>query len=46
MRLVAAPAGRIVGGEIRFRQQDLLTLDEEAMRRIRGRDIAMIFQSP
>ena len=46
MRLVAAPAGRIVGGEIRFRQQDLLTLDEEAMRRIRGRDIAMIFQEP
>ena len=46
MRLVAAPAGRIVGGEIRFRQQNLLTLDEEAMRRIRGRDIAMIFQEP
>jgi oligopeptide/dipeptide ABC transporter ATP-binding protein len=46
MRLVATPAGRIVGGEIRFRQQDLLTLDEEAMRRIRGRDIAMIFQEP
>ena len=46
MRLVATPAGRIVGGEIRFRQQDLLTLDEEAMRRIRGRDIAMIFQGP
>jgi len=46
MRLVATPAGRIVGGEIRFRQQDLLTLDAEAMRRIRGRDIAMIFQEP
>jgi len=46
MRLVATPAGRIVGGEIRFRQQDLLALDEEAMRRIRGRDIAMIFQEP
>src|SRR5262245_21377490 len=46
MRLVAAPAGHIVGGEIRFRQQDLLTLDEEAMRRIRERDIAMIFQEP
>jgi oligopeptide/dipeptide ABC transporter ATP-binding protein len=46
MRLVATPAGRIVGGKIRFRQQDLLTLDEEAMRRIRGRDIAMVFQEP
>ena len=46
MRLVAPPAGRIVGGEIRFRQHDLLRLDDEAMRRIRGRDIAMIFQEP
>src|SRR5713101_2837356 len=46
MRLVATPAGRIVGGEIRFRQRDLLTLDEEAMRRIRGRDIAIVFQEP
>src|SRR4029453_14484615 len=46
MRLVAPPAGRIVGGEIRFRQQDLLTLDEEGMGCIRGRDIAMIFQEP
>jgi oligopeptide/dipeptide ABC transporter ATP-binding protein len=46
MRLIAAPAGRIVGGEIRFREHDLLTLDEEAMRRIRGRDIAMIFHEP
>jgi oligopeptide/dipeptide ABC transporter ATP-binding protein len=46
MRLVAAPAGRIVGGQIRFRGQDLLALDEEAMRRLRGRELAMIFQEP
>ncbi|MCI0355065.1 MAG: ATP-binding cassette domain-containing protein, partial [Acidobacteria bacterium] len=46
MRLVAAPAGRIVGGQIRFRERDLLALDEEAMRRIRGRELAMIFQEP
>jgi oligopeptide/dipeptide ABC transporter ATP-binding protein len=46
MRLVAAPAGRIVGGQIRFQGGDLLRLEEEAMRRIRGREIAMIFQEP
>jgi oligopeptide/dipeptide ABC transporter ATP-binding protein len=46
MRLVAAPAGRIVGGRILFRGRDLLSLDEEAMRRVRGREIAMIFQEP
>ena len=46
MRLVAAPAGRIVGGRILFKGRDLLSLDEEAMRRVRGREIAMIFQEP
>ena len=46
MRLVAAPAGRIVGGQIFFKGRDLLTLGEEEMRRVRGREIAMIFQEP
>jgi len=46
MRLVAQPAGRIVGGEILFKGRDLLGLSEEAMRRIRGKDIGMIFQEP
>src|SRR6185503_17769616 len=46
MQLVAPPAGRIVGGRIIFKGRDLLTLDEEAMRRVRGREIAMIFQEP
>jgi oligopeptide/dipeptide ABC transporter ATP-binding protein len=46
MRLVAAPAGRIVGGEIVFKGRDLLALSEEEMRHIRGREIAMIFQEP
>jgi oligopeptide/dipeptide ABC transporter ATP-binding protein len=46
MRLVAPPAGRIVGGRILFKGRDLLALDEEAMRRVRGREIAMIFQEP
>src|SRR6266705_3388655 len=46
MRLVSAPAGRIVGGQILFKGRDLLQLSEEEMRRIRGREIAMIFQEP
>jgi oligopeptide transport system ATP-binding protein len=46
MRLIPAPAGRIESGEIRFEERDLLSLDEDAMRAIRGKDIAMIFQDP
>jgi oligopeptide/dipeptide ABC transporter ATP-binding protein len=46
MRLVAPPAGQIVGGQIIFKGRDLLTLGEEEMRRVRGREIGMIFQEP
>jgi oligopeptide/dipeptide ABC transporter ATP-binding protein len=46
MRLVALPAGRIVGGQVMFKGRDLLTLREEEMRRVRGREIGMIFQEP
>ena len=46
MRLVAAPAGRITGGQILFKGRDLLTLPEHEMRDIRGKDIAMVFQEP
>jgi oligopeptide/dipeptide ABC transporter ATP-binding protein len=46
MRLVAAPAGRIVGGQVLFKGRDLLTLSEEEMRRVRGREIGMVFQEP
>src|SRR5919109_5137889 len=45
-RFVANPPGRIVGGEILFKGEDLLKLDEESMRRHRGKEIAMIFQEP
>jgi peptide/nickel transport system ATP-binding protein len=45
MRLVAPP-GKIVGGEILFNGEDLLTFSEERMRALRGDDIAMIFQDP
>jgi len=46
LRLVASPPGRIVGGAIRFRGRDLLTLSDAEMRSIRGREISMIFQEP
>jgi len=46
MRLVSAPAGRIVDGEIVFKGRNLLSLSEEEMRKVRGREIGMIFQEP
>ncbi|MCZ6624481.1 MAG: ABC transporter ATP-binding protein [Deltaproteobacteria bacterium] len=46
MRLVPSPPGRIVGGEILYRGQDLLRLNGESMRKIRGNEISMIFQEP
>ncbi len=46
MRLVPTPGGRIVGGQVLFKGRDLLALSEEEMRRVRGREIAMIFQEP
>jgi peptide/nickel transport system ATP-binding protein len=46
MRLVPDPPGRIVGGSILLEGQDLLALDENSMREIRGDRISMIFQEP
>jgi oligopeptide/dipeptide ABC transporter ATP-binding protein len=46
MRLVPYPPGRIVGGEIWFHGNDLLTVNDEEMRQVRGKEIAMIFQEP
>jgi oligopeptide/dipeptide ABC transporter ATP-binding protein len=46
MRLVAEPAGRIEAGEILYKGRDLLKLSEAEMRRVRGREIAMVFQEP
>src|SRR4051812_46670223 len=45
MRLVASP-GRVDAGEILFDGQDLLKLSSDAMRRLRGDRISMIFQQP
>ena len=46
MRLLAIPPGRIVAGEILWQGRDLVTADDEAMRAVRARQIAMIFQEP
>ncbi len=46
MRLVPEPVGAIVGGSVELEGADLLDLPEYAMRRIRGRRMAMIFQEP
>ena len=46
MRLIPTPPGRIVEGEVIFDGKDLLKLNDEGIRRIRGNDIAMIFQDP
>ncbi|GGE74690.1 MAG TPA: ABC transporter ATP-binding protein [Paenalcaligenes hominis] len=45
MRLVDEP-GRIVGGQINYKGQNLLDLTEKQMRQLRGNRIAMIFQDP
>ena len=46
MRLVDEAAGHIESGEILYKGRNLLTLTEEQMRSVRGREIAMIFQEP
>lgn len=46
MRLIPNPPGRIVGGEILYKGEDLLKLETSRMRAIRGNEISMIFQEP
>ena len=46
LRLVPSPPGRILGGSIRFEGIDILKLPREELPKIRGKDIAMIFQDP
>ena len=40
------PAARIVRGSVRFRGRDLLALSEGERRRLRGAEIALVFQDP
>jgi oligopeptide transport system ATP-binding protein len=46
LRLIPHPPGKITNGEIFFEGEDLLKMDEEEIRHIRGNRIAMIFQEP
>jgi len=46
IRLVPNPPGKIVSGQVFFNGHDLLLLSNDAIRKIRGRRIAMIFQDP
>ncbi|MGB8645590.1 MAG: ABC transporter ATP-binding protein [Anaerolineae bacterium] len=46
MRLIPMPPGKIASGEVLFQGQDLLKLNDEEMRQIRGNKIAMVFQDP
>ncbi len=46
MRLIPRPQAETFAGEVRFEGKNLLAFDDEAMRRVRGAEIAMIFQEP
>jgi len=46
MRLISEPPGRIMEGEINFQGENLREKSEPEMRRIRGNEIAMVFQEP
>ena len=46
LRLVPWPPGKIVGGTINFRGQNLLEMSDADIRRVRGREISMVFQEP
>jgi peptide/nickel transport system ATP-binding protein/oligopeptide transport system ATP-binding protein len=46
MRLIATPPGKIAGGEVIFKGENILSYSEEKMRSIRGNEISMIFQEP
>src|SRR5438552_14748333 len=45
MRLISPP-GKIAGGSIKFKGEEMTTATSDRMRQIRGNDIAMIFQDP
>ncbi|HST53810.1 MAG TPA: ABC transporter ATP-binding protein [Pyrinomonadaceae bacterium] len=46
IRLIPSPPGKIVSGEVLFHGQDIMSLTQEEVRRIRGKRISMIFQDP
>ena len=46
MRLIPSPPGKIVGGQVLLRGRNLLELNREEMRKMRGNEISMVFQEP
>jgi oligopeptide transport system ATP-binding protein len=46
MGLIPEPPGKIAAGQVLYRGQDLLKLDDRQMEGIRGKEIAMVFQDP
>jgi len=46
MRLIPEPPGKVVGGDVRFRGESLITMSDQEIRKIRGNRIAMVFQDP
>ena len=46
MRLIPSPPGRIVAGAVTFEGRDLMQVDEEEIRQVRGNKISMVFQDP
>jgi oligopeptide transport system ATP-binding protein len=46
LKLIASPPGEIVAGKAFFKENDLLTMDHEEIRKIRGSRISMVFQDP
>lgn len=46
MGLIPEPPGKIAAGQVLYKGQDLLQLDQKQMERIRGKEIAMVFQDP
>jgi len=46
MGLIPEPPGKIAAGQVLYRGQDLLKLDEVQMQHIRGHEVAMVFQDP
>ncbi|RPJ10706.1 MAG: ABC transporter ATP-binding protein [Deltaproteobacteria bacterium] len=46
LRLIPTPPGKVAGGKALFKGKDLLSLSEKEMEKVRGNEIAMIFQEP
>ena len=46
LKLLPMPPGRIAGGQVLWQGRDLVTVDDEAMRRVRAKEIAIVFQEP